>query len=170
MGPPQAHVPSPTLDPNASFDWPESSPSSSANRCQGGTYTGMFDCTFTDPSGVIASVELSGPVSLTFSKSMDGEFLEITQGDFEAVGNLFIGGKAKIQGKLDCNTLMLDAMAVDGAWAIGDPNAPLVPGGGLEGQITGKLDPTTNTLSGMWSFADPSLGACPGTWSVKLMP
>jgi hypothetical protein len=157
------------LDPNLSFDWPESSPGG-GSRCPAGTYTGTFDCMFSDPSGLIPDVELSGPVTLRFSQSMDGEFLEISQGDFEAISDIFIGGKAKIVGKLDCNTLMLDAMAVDGQWSIGDPNAPLVPGGGLEGEITGMLDPATGTLSGQWNFADPQIGACPGTWSVMYAP
>ncbi|MFI5308472.1 MAG: hypothetical protein ACHQ53_14030 [Polyangiales bacterium] len=157
------------LDPKANFDWPETASGGGA-ICQEGTYTGTFDCLFTDPSGVIPDVELMGPVSLTFTKSMDGEFLVITDGAFEAVGNDLIGGKAKITGKLDCSSLTLTAMAVDGEWTIGDPNAPLLPGGGLEGDITGTLDPTTGTLSGRWSFADPQLGACPGTWSVMHAP
>jgi len=161
--------PKAALDPNLEFTWPESSPGG-GNSCQAGTYTGTFDCLFTDPSGLIPDVELDGPVTLTFTKSMDGEFLEITNGEFEALGNLFIGGRAKIEGKLDCNSLMLDAMAVDGAWAIGDPAAPLVPGGGLTGEITGTLDPASGTLSGQWSFEDPELGACPGTWSVMYAP
>jgi hypothetical protein len=159
----------PVLDPNVSFDWPETPPGGGMG-CQAGTYTGTFDCVFSDPSGLIPDVELTGPVSLTFTKSMDGEFLEITQGDFEAIGNDVIGGKAMIQGKLDCSSWMLDAMAVDGEWTIGDPQAPLVPGGALEGQITGTLDAATGTLSGQWNFADPDVGACPGTWSVMHTP
>jgi hypothetical protein len=125
---------------------------------------------FMDPSGSVPPIELTGPVSLTFTKSMDGEFLEISNGLFEAVANLFIGARAKIEGKLDCNTLMLQAMAVDGMWAVGDPNDPVVPGGGLTGDITGTLDPATGTLSGAWTFGDPAIGNCPGTWSVTYAP
>jgi hypothetical protein len=109
-------------------------------------------------------------VSLTFEQSADGEFLEITDGDFAAVANLVIGARAQIRGRLDCNTLMLNAMAVDGQWAIGDPDLPLLPGGGLEGQITGTLDPATGTLAGEWTFGDPAFGSCPGTWSVVFVP
>jgi hypothetical protein len=158
-----------TLDPSAMFEWPESSPGG-GGKCQEGTYTGTFDCMFADPSGTIPPIELTGPVSLTFTKSMDGEFLEISNGLFEAVANLFIGARAKIEGKLDCNTLTLQAMAVDGMWAVGDPSDPLVPGGGLTGDITGMLDPATGTLTGNWTFGDPDFGTCPGTWSVTYAP
>lgn len=161
--------PNPSLDPNATFDWPESPPG--GGQCEDGTYTGTFDCTFSDPSGFIPDVELTGPVSLTFTKSKDGEFLEITEGDFEAVANDVIGARAKISGKLDCSSLMLTAMAVDGAWSIGDPSDPAaIPGGALSGDITGTLDPMSGTLSGQWNFGDPAIGACPGTWSVMHTP
>jgi hypothetical protein len=178
--PPSAAAPPPTpttvakpnanLDPNLTFDWPETPPGGGGSNCQPGTYTGTFDCTFSDPSGLIPDIELTGPVSLTFSQSMDGEFLEISQGDFQAVANDVIGAQAKIVGKLDCNSLMLVAMAMDGMWSIGDPNDPVIPGGGLEGDITGTLDPATGTLSGQWNFGDPNVGACPGTWSVMRTP
>ena len=158
-----------TLDPMAQFEWPESSPGD-GSQCQAGTYTGTFMCTFMDPSGWIPPIELTGPVSLTFSKSMDGEFLEISNGLFEAVANLFIGARANIQGKLDCNTLSLQAKAVDGTWAVGDPNAPVAPGGAISGDITGTLDPATGTLSGDWTFGDPAIGNCPGKWSVTYAP
>lgn len=142
----------------------------SPDNCKAGTYVGTFTCVFTDaPTGLIM-IELMGPVSLTFVKSMDGEFLEISNGEFNAVANLVIGARAKIQGKLDCNTLTLDATAVDGAWAIGDPTLPLIPGGVLEGQITGTLDPSTGQLMGQWTFGDPTTGVCPGTWSVSYAP
>ena len=155
-------------NPNATFDWPESPPG--GGQCEDGTYTGTFDCTFSDPSGFIPDVELTGPVTLTFTKSKDGEFLEITEGDFEAVANDVIGREPQITGKLDCSTLMLTAMAVDGAWSIGDPNDPVIPGGALSGDITGTLDPMSGMLSGQWNFGDPDIGACPGTWSVMHTP
>jgi hypothetical protein len=157
------------LDPNVKFEWPESSPGD-GSQCQAGTYTGTFDCMFMDASGAVPGVEVSGPVSLTFTKSMDGEFLEISDGLFEAVANLFIGARANIQGKLDCSALTLNATILDGMWALGDPSAPLAPGGALSGDITGTLDPATGTLSGAWTFGDPALGSCPGTWSVTYAP
>lgn len=166
---PGTFQPSATLDPSVTFSWPESSPGDGSS-CQAGTYTGTFMCTFADPSGWVPSIDLTGPVSLTFEKSMNGEFLEITDGEFEAVANDVIGAQAQIQGKLDCTTLMLSAMALNGMWAIGDPDAPLFPGGGLTGDITGTLDPATGTLSGNWTFGDPAIGACPGTWSVTYAP
>jgi hypothetical protein len=159
----------PELDDSAEFDWPETPPGGGGD-CEAGTYIGTFGCTFTDNSGFGIVIELTGPVSLTFVKSQDGEFLEITDGDFEAVANLFVGARAQIQGRLDCSSHMLDAMAVNGEWAIGDPDFPLIPGGTLEGAITGTLDPSTGTLQGQWTFGDPTFGACPGTWSVTYAP
>lgn len=159
------------LDPNVRFEWPESSTTSNAgDNCRAGTYVGEFTCVFTDTSSGLLMLELTGPVSLTFVKSMDGEFLEISNGEFNAIANLVVGARAKIKGKLDCNTLKLDAMAVDGQWAIGDPTLPLIPGGELQGQITGMLDPTTGQLMGQWTFGDPAIGSCPGTWSVSYAP
>jgi hypothetical protein len=159
------------LDPSVRFEWPESSTATGSNdNCKAGSYVGTFTCVFTDSSSGLIMIELTGPVSLTFVKSMDGEFLEISNGEFSALANLVIGARAKIQGKLDCNTLRLDAVAVDGQWAIGDPTLPLVPGGELEGQISGSLDPNTGQLSGQWTFGDPAIGSCPGTWSVTYAP
>jgi hypothetical protein len=65
---------------------------------------------------------------------------------------------------------MLAAMAVDGAWSVGDPNDPVIPGGTLSGDISGTLDPMSGTLAGQWNFGDPAFGACPGTWSVMHTP
>jgi hypothetical protein len=161
-------TPGAELDPDAKFEWPEWHPDA-ADVCQAGTYTGTYECTFTDTSGAFV-VQLTGPVSLTFVKSMDGEFLEISNGRFDAVANLIIGATASIVGRLDCTTLMLNAMAVDGMWSIGDPDFPLIPGGALEGDITGTLDSSSGELSGEWTFGDPMLGACPGTWSVRYQP
>jgi hypothetical protein len=169
-GPPAGTFkPRPSLDPGAMFEWPESAPGS-GESCQAGTYTGTYACMFMDPSGAIPPIELTGPVSLTFTRSVDGEFLEIANGEFEAVANLFIGARAKIAGKLDCDTLSLQAMAVEGMWALGDPDAPLLPGGGLAGDITGTLDPATGILAGDWTLGDPAIGNCPGTWSVTYVP
>ena len=159
------------LDPNARFDWPESSETAAQpDNCKAGTYLGTFTCVFTDSVTGTIMIELTGPVSLTFVKSMDGEFLEISNGEFNAVANDVVGATAMIQGKLDCNTSKLDATAVNGQWAIGDPNFPLIPGGTLEGQITGTLDARTGQLMGQWTFGDPSFGSCPGTWSVTYAP
>lgn len=155
------------LDPTVEFSWPESSSKPpTSDSCRAGTYVGTFSCVFTDSASGLFVVELMGDVSLTFVKSMSGEFLEISDGDFAALANLLIGARAKIRGKLDCKTLTLEAMAQEGAWAIGDPTLPLFPGGELQGRITGMLDPSTGRLSGQWTFGDPAIGSCPGTWSV----
>ncbi|MDD9944898.1 MAG: hypothetical protein OXU20_27900 [Myxococcales bacterium] len=166
--PSQTVAPNTQLDPTVEFEWPEWQ-SDEEDSCRGGTYTGTFRCTFTDATGLLV-VQLEGPVSLTFVKSMDGEFLEITDGHFDAIANLIIGASATIQGRLDCGTLMLRATAVDGAWAFGDPDLPLLPGGALAGDITGTLDPGTGELAGEWTFGDPDFGLCPGSWSVRYQP
>jgi hypothetical protein len=59
---------------------------------------------------------------------------------------------------------------MDGAWALGDPAMPLLPGGMLTGDLTGMYDGTQRTLSGVWTIGDPSVGTCAGTWTVSLTP
>lgn len=168
--PPASTVPAPGYDPSVIFDWPETPPGD-GSECPAGTYTGTYTCTFTQANSLFPLViELTGPVSITLVESADGEFLEITDGDFAAVANGLVGARAQIRGRLDCSTLMLNATAEDGMWAIGDPDLPVVPGGALEGDITGTLDPVSGTLSGDWTFGDPALGDCPGTWSARYVP
>lgn len=162
--------PKPPADPNITFDWTETQPQSA--QCQPGQYTGTFMCTFalTDEVAMMLgfAVELTGPVTFKLERSMNGEFLEITQGQFEAVANGFVGARAMLHGKLDCRTNHFEATLSDGLWAFGDPAAPLLPGGTLEGLISGSyLD---SALSGMWSIGDPALGNCDGTWEVSQMP
>lgn len=162
--------PKPPADPKITFEWTETQPLDS--MCQAGQYTGTFTCTFalTDEVAMMLgfAIELTGPVTFTLERSMNGEFLEISQGQFEAVANGFIGARAMLHGKLDCRTNHFEATLSDGMWAFGDPAAPLIPGGMLEGLITGSYQ--SSALSGMWSIGDPMLGNCDGTWNVSLMP
>jgi len=162
--------PKPPADPKITFDWTETKPADST--CQPGQYTGTFTCTFalTDEVAMMLgfAIELMGPVTFTLERSMNGEFLEITQGQFEAVANGFVGARAMLHGKLDCRTNHFEATLSDGLWAFGDPAAPLIPGGMLEGLISGSYQ--SNALAGMWSIGDPMLGDCDGTWNVSWMP
>jgi hypothetical protein len=168
--------PAAQLDPNAKFDWQETMPATS--QCRPGTYTGMFDCGFV-PDGASADTmpfDVSGPITVTLQRSMNGEFLEISDGDLYAEAQGAFGLRAKLKGTLDCKTLMFMAVATDGAWALGDPNMPLLPGGTFAGTLTGKLDPQTGTLSGDWGLDSGAgnnatiPGTCPGTWTATFMP
>lgn len=158
------------LDPNASFDWPETRPGGAA--CEPGTYTGTFHCDYgtDDAQGVHTTlVPVDGPLSFTLARSMDGEFLEIANGELNAVANGFFGFHAVIEGTLDCSTLQLDGMIVDGVWALGDPTMGGVPGGDFTSPLTGTLDEQTQVLAGDWNLTI-AFGTCPGAWSVSFVP
>jgi len=170
--------PNTNLDPNLVFDWQDTPPGSSqASNCRPGVYTGKFDCEFI-PNGSMTDggppgfmLDVSGPVSIELSESANGEFLEISQGQLSAVAEGFFGFKAQLQGNLDCKTLQLAAMAQNGMWALGDPDMPLLPGGTFGANIDGKLDATTGTIAGQWSFTTGTIpGTCTGTWSAEYMP
>lgn len=163
------------LDPNAKFDWEETSPGSAANDCQAGVYGGTFDCTFVpDPmmfGDGVGTIDVSGPISLTLVQSMNGEFLEISDGNLDAVAQLFFGFHAKLDGQLDCKSDQLKATAADGMWALGDPSMPIVPGGTFGADISGMLDPQAKQLTGQWAFTTGTIpGTCTGTWSAMYMP
>ncbi len=162
------------LDPNAMFDWPESA-SGSAASCQAGVYTGTFECSFVpDPTSFgsdIGTIDVSGPISLTLVQSIDGEFLEISDGSLDAVAQLFFGLQAKLHGQLDCGSGALMASGDDGSWALGDPSMPLLPGGTLGVALTGALDAQTGEITGQWSILSGTVpGTCTGTWSAMYMP
>jgi hypothetical protein len=159
-------------DPNITFDWKETLPGTDA--CSPGRYVGTFSCTFvlTGQAAQLApnNIMLTGPLTLTLMKSANGEFLEISDGEFAAIAVAVIGARASLQGKLDCATDRFTATLHDGAWALGDPAMPLLPGGTLNGDLTGMYDGMQRTLSGVWTIGDPSVGTCMGTWTVSLTP
>jgi hypothetical protein len=78
--------------------------------------------------------------------------------------------RTDLTGTLDCHTLVLDAMAVNGRWALGDPNDSFLPGGTFDGTLDGSLDTQSLVLSGTWSLMDPALGSCDGQWSATYTP
>jgi len=159
----------PPADPSITFEWSESQPVGTA--CEPGEYTGTFTCTMTlqDELAQLLGVmfELNGPMRLTLERSMNGEFLEIKDGQFDAVVEELIGAHASLTGKLDCRTNRFEAQLFDGVWTVGDPAMPLFPGGALEGTLAGTYQ--DNALAGTWSISDPALGACVGTWDVDGM-
>jgi hypothetical protein len=163
-------MPKADLDRDAGFDWEETVPG--AGGCQPGTYTGTFTCAFV-PLGAPPEFEpypLTGPVSFTLEPSMDGEFLVIANGELEAIAEVIFGLRSKLAGKLDCNTLVLDAMAVEGRWALGDPNDSFLQGGLFEGELAGSLNPQTLQMTGTWALEDEAFGKCDGDWTASYVP
>lgn len=156
-------------DPTIEFDWTETTPHTSS--CEAGEYVGTFRCSFTlqdELAAIFGSVETGGDVRLTLTRSMNGEFLEISNGKFEAVAASIIGLRAMLTGKLDCSTNRFEAMLTNGEWAIGDPDRPFIPGGTLQGDIDGMYQ--NGVLSGELTLGDPMIGSCTGTWIARRTP
>ncbi|HEX7477658.1 MAG TPA: hypothetical protein VF331_07615 [Polyangiales bacterium] len=163
------YVPRAGLDKTAKFSWTESLPGQ--GTCKAGKYTGTFMCDYkqaTPDAGVVASV--AGPVSLTLQKSMNGEFLEIADGQLNGVAMNVIGFSSKLSGKLDCTTLKFTAMAVMGVFGFGDPATGVLPVGTFQGSLSGGFDKQTLTLMGDWALSDASGGTCRGPWKASFTP
>jgi hypothetical protein len=167
LGP--THVP---FDPNVSFAWDASATDS--RGCQPGTYVGTYSCpvvlaeVFEGDSAPVAE----GPVTLTLTKSQNGEFLEISGGhlqlsDPDGLAEL----QADIVGKLDCRTNALEGKTVDGVYGPGEAN--LLPAGTFEGEVSGTLDRAHATLRGTWKVTWEALGfpgTCNGPFTASWMP
>jgi len=147
-------------DTNVHFDWPSTTPM--AGHCQPGSYSGNFTC---DLSGGTGLFTIMGPVQFTLSPSSSGEFLTISGGtlDFDTqVGLGNFPATAGLSGQLDCEMNELHAKVENGVGSS-------VP---FYGQMDGRLDRLTETLTGTWTLASgtdptvPSLISCTGTWSA----
>jgi hypothetical protein len=161
------------LDPNAQFDWPETAPGQA--KCQEGTYVGMFGCSlFVDPTMPAppgTPPDFSGPITLEFKKSADGEFLELANAKLDGSANDTLGFMADLTGRLDCNTLEFTATAENGVYGLGSPI--LIPGGDVSGMLSGMLDLQTGELTGTWSLysMDASMDfTCDGPWQAMYTP
>jgi hypothetical protein len=160
------------LDPNAKFDWPETAPGQA--QCQAGTYVGTFGCSlFVDPSMPPPDgtpPDFSGPITLEFKKSADGEFLELANAKLDGSANDTLGFMADLNGKLDCSTLELTATLSNGVYGLGSPI--LLPTGDVNGTASGKLDLQTGQLTGTWSLFSSSAAeyTCDGSWQAVLTP
>ena len=110
-----------------------------------------------------------GPVTLTFERSMDGEFLELTDGLLEGLALGTWGFVAELEGRLDCNTLQFEAHATSGVYGLGLPVG--VPAGTFGGTLSGTLDRNTRQLSGAWELIN-ELGTqgCNGPWTASFTP
>jgi len=166
-------APPATLDPNAQFDWPETSPGQAT--CQPGTYVGMFACSlFVDPTmppPAGTPPDFSGPITLVFTKSADGEFLELANAKLDGSANDTLGFMADLTGRLDCGTLEFTAMAENGVYGLGSPI--LLPAGDVMGTLSGKLDLQKGELTGTWSLFSGNAGkdfTCDGPWQALLTP
>jgi hypothetical protein len=162
------------LDPNIVFQWEETQPGTqTATDCKAGRYEGTFTCTYlmpgADPS---TGIEVTGPVVFELTRSQNGEFLEISQGQLEGFAALLINFTASLTGKLNCSTNSLDAAANQGMFGFG--SAALLPAGAFAGSLTGTLDRTTTTLSGQWNLmltdGLAAGGACIGPWTAQWVP
>jgi hypothetical protein len=121
----------------------------------------------TPPDGV--GLLVTGPVTLEFERSMDGEFLELTDGRLEGLALASWGFVAELEGRLDCTTLEFEAHATSGLYGLGLPIG--VPAGTFGGTLSGTLDRQTLQLSGEWELVD-DLGTkgCDGPWMASFTP
>ena len=161
-----AALPAPMLDPNVMFVWPETAPGQ-GSKCQPGTYVGTFTCSYDD-----LGITLDGPVTLHFEKSMNGEFLDLSDAKLEGQGGVF-GFSAQLAGRLNCSTLEFSAEVTTGVWGLGFPVDD--PSGTFTGTLKGTLDRDTHQIQGDWALlsdlADQSSsGNCVGPWMANLTP
>jgi hypothetical protein len=173
--PSDVFMPRPPPDPDVEFEWPEALPGGD-DVCQPGTYTGDFFCVANAafllelmPPEDGVGIPVLGPVTLTFERSMDGEFLEIKKGLLEGLALEAWGFVAELEGRLDCDTLELEATASSGVYGLGLPVA--VPQGTFGGTLNGKLNPMTRQLEGAWALVDDfGVQGCNGPWTASHTP
>jgi hypothetical protein len=163
---PGTFEPNDDLDPSVTFEWKESLPGQ--GTCKPGKYTGMFTCDYIQMGQTMPLVVVSGPITITLTKSMSGEFLEVSDGQLDGIAQGIIGFTSMLTGKLDCNTLEFTASAVMGTYGFGDPK--LFPFGTFEGALTGTLDTATLVLSGDWALTENMGGVCAGPWTASFTP
>jgi hypothetical protein len=170
---PGTFVPSAVLDPDVQFDWPEAQ---EGRKCEAGTYTGSFECTFgVDPTqaamfpfGPMEIPPVTGPVAFTFERSEHGEFLELTNATLVGTAMDYIGFNAVLSGRLDCATMELTAELISGEAGFGQPI--VLQFVELSGGLSGTLDGQTGVLTGTWSIGDASFGECEGPWTATFTP
>jgi hypothetical protein len=166
---PRPRMPRADLDPAVRFDWDESAPTNSS-ACMPGKYVGTFQCMYIidamNPD--LFAVLVQGPIELHLERSADGEFLEIRDGMLFGVAEEVFGFTAKLSGRLDCASLQLQAMALDGVYGFGDP--AVFPVGTFAGTLGGTLDGATGMMTGSWQLGVDMGGTCNGPWMASFMP
>ena len=103
---------------------------------------------------------------MTLSESVNGEFLEITDGELTGVA---VGGMyhffCTLTGGLDRTSNKFEATAVDGVF-----KSPIMANGKFDGILTGGCVDGEITISGEWSLTDSITNVtCTGPWSIELV-
>jgi len=144
-------------DPDVTFGWPEADPTL---VCRSGTYTGQFNCQMS-PGGPFPTGPYGGPVTFQLRQSANGEFLEIEDGTLRGtVAGLVVEFVSELVGKLDCKTNQFQAQVVNGTFF----------GGTFAGMLAGKLDRSTQTVTGTWNMGIPLAPPCIGPFTVVRSP
>jgi hypothetical protein len=161
--PPPEDQPPPSYDPSVTFEWPETA--ATGDPCLPGTYVGEFTCDYVI-IGLIPG-RVTGPVSFTLEPSMDGEFLEVRDGQLDGTAAEYnVAFESLLAGQLDCETNSFSAAAQDGSYTDG-----FLLVGTFLGTLDGRLDRPTQTLTGTWSLTTPEAAiTCVGPWSAVLQP
>jgi hypothetical protein len=163
-------MPRADLDPNVTFDWQETVPGG-AGSCEAGTYTGTFMCELiydTTMPDAGSGTFVTGPITLHFEKSANGEFLELADAKLEGVGMDVFGFTADLSGELDCTTLQFTSQAQNGAYGLGLPID--IPLGTVDGTLAGMLDNMTHELNGTWTLTADGGITCVGPWHASFTP
>jgi hypothetical protein len=163
-------MPRADLDPNVSFDWQETAPGGSGT-CEAGTYTGTFECELiydTTMPDAGSGVFVTGPITLHFEKSADGEFLELADAKLEGVGMDVFGFTADLSGELDCATLQFMSQAQNGEYGLGLPID--IPLGVVDGTLAGALEGQSHELNGTWTLTADGGITCIGPWHASFTP
>jgi hypothetical protein len=144
-------------DPGITFVWPEADPTL---VCRSGTYIGQFNCQMS-PGGPFPTGPYGGPVTFMLKQSANGEFLEIEDGILRGtVAGLVVEFVSDLVGKLDCRTNQFQAQVVNGTFF----------GGTFAGALEGKLDRSTQTVTGTWNMGIPFAPPCIGPFTVMRSP
>jgi hypothetical protein len=144
-------------DPGVTFVWPEADPTL---VCRSGTYTGQFNCQMS-PGGPFPIGPYGGPVTFLLKQSANGEFLEIENGTLRGtVEGFVVEFVSELVGKLDCKTNAFQAQVVNGVFF----------GGTFAGMLDGKLNRSTQTVTGTWNMGLPLAPPCVGPFTVVRTP
>jgi hypothetical protein len=144
-------------DPGVTFVWPEADPTL---VCLSGTYTGQFNCQMSS-GGPFPIGPYGGPVTFLLKQSANGEFLEIENGMLRGtVAGLVVEFVSDLVGKLDCKTNTFQAQVVNGIFF----------GGTFGGMLDGKLNRSTQTVTGTWNMGLPLAPPCVGPFTVVRTP
>ena len=116
-------------------------------------------------SGGASGTAVTGPMSMTLTKSEQGEFLEVSDGLIDGSALIFVTFRATISGRLDCTRARFTGALKNGTYGF-----LIFPGGSFEGPFNSQYDrPNTAFVGGTWQLAvaNPPGGSCDGTWTAN---